>query len=134
MSTASSLAQPIMENRSGVEWAAISRLRGATRKGRNRQEIEEAVITATHVDSSDPLDRAWHRCARQSRFGENERPHGVVVGAVREWLARRGVGGAFASEEIERCVCDWCRCGRQRTRIPGAADVRAVLGGEWDDL
>ena len=130
MSTASSSAQPTVGNRNTNECAVIVPVRDATPEEQNRQEIEVAIHDARHIDSGDPLDRAWYRCTRQSRSGENERPDGIVVVAVREWIARRGLGDAFTFEEIERCICDWCRCGRQGPRIPGTANVRAVLGGE----
>ena len=130
MSTASSSTWAYTDNRKESSCTAETPSRGGRCAGHGRQEIEEAMIEVQGIKRSNPLKGAWHRCARRGGAERGEQPRGVVVAAVAEWLAARGLGNTFGSEEIERCICDWCRRGGRCPRTEGMANVRASPGGE----
>ena len=130
MSTVPSWAVPSSEERSEDRRAAIPHLREVTREELDRQEIEAAVISAKADARGNPVDGAWHRFRAQRCSRDVGLPQGVVVSAVREWLAKRGLDGVFDSKELEAWVGEWRNGGGRRSQIRGIADLRTEFGGD----
>ena len=134
MSTVPLWAAPISRKRSEGGRAVVPHLLEATREELDRQEIEAAVISAKADARGNPVDGAWQRCARQRNSSDSSLPQGVVVSALREWLAKRGLDGAFDVEELERWVGDWRSRGGRSSWNPSVADLRAESGSDDDVL